>query len=238
MATLKSGLNSGSGFSNSDTVTSTTLNNHVNDGGIVAGTIATADMATSTGTSDGVTCAKMQQINTDRVLGRVSSSTGVVEELTAAQVAALISTSIRPKFVTATTSGSTALSQTITSGTGTTTFTYNINEFTSGDSDFNVDGTSVGYKKIVGVHIQAFAQSDGALQQITVTYPDGAEVAFCASAAYSTADHDQSETSVFVPINSTQSTITIKHIRRQDGTDTSTFSKILGYTINPALPTS
>ena len=70
MATLKSGLNSGSGFSNSDTVTSTTLNNHINDGGIVAGTIATADMATSTGTSDGVTFAKMQQINTDRVLGR------------------------------------------------------------------------------------------------------------------------------------------------------------------------
>ena len=32
MATLKSGLNSGSGFSNSDTVTSTTLNNHINDG--------------------------------------------------------------------------------------------------------------------------------------------------------------------------------------------------------------
>ena len=31
MATVASGLNSGSGFGNSDTVTSTTLNNHVND---------------------------------------------------------------------------------------------------------------------------------------------------------------------------------------------------------------
>ena len=32
MATVKSGIGSnGSGFSNSDTVTSTTLNNHVND---------------------------------------------------------------------------------------------------------------------------------------------------------------------------------------------------------------
>ena len=32
MATVASGLNSGSGFNSSDTITSTTLNNHVNDG--------------------------------------------------------------------------------------------------------------------------------------------------------------------------------------------------------------
>lgn len=81
MATLKSGLNSGSGFSNSDTVTSTTLNNHVNDGGIVAGTIATADLADSTSKTTGVTFAKMQHISTAKVLGNVSGSEGDVSEV-------------------------------------------------------------------------------------------------------------------------------------------------------------
>jgi hypothetical protein len=81
MATLKSGLNSGSGFSNSDTVTSTTLNNHVNDGGIVAGTIATADLADSSSKTTGVTFAKMQHISTSKVLGRTTASEGDVEEV-------------------------------------------------------------------------------------------------------------------------------------------------------------
>lgn len=81
MATLKSGLNSGSGFSNSDTVTSTTLNNHVNDGGIVAGTIATADLADSSSKTTGVTFAKMQHISTAKVLGNVSGSEGDVSEV-------------------------------------------------------------------------------------------------------------------------------------------------------------
>lgn len=81
MATLKSGLNSGSGFSNSDTITSTTLNNHVNDGGIVAGTIATADMANSTSKTTGVTFEKMQHISDGKVLGNVSGSEGDVAEV-------------------------------------------------------------------------------------------------------------------------------------------------------------
>lgn len=81
MATLKSGLNSGSGFSNSDTVTSTTLNNHINDGGIVAGTIATADLADSSSKTTGVTFAKMQHISTSKVLGRTTASEGDVEEV-------------------------------------------------------------------------------------------------------------------------------------------------------------
>jgi hypothetical protein len=45
MATVASGLNSGSGFSNSDTVTSTTLNKHVNDGTVT--NIVFDDLATA-----------------------------------------------------------------------------------------------------------------------------------------------------------------------------------------------
>jgi hypothetical protein len=81
MATLKSGLNSGSGFSNSDTITSTTLNNHVNNGGIVVGTIATADLSDSSSKTTGVTFAKMQHISTAKVLGRTTASEGDVEEV-------------------------------------------------------------------------------------------------------------------------------------------------------------
>ena len=81
MATLKSGLNSGAGFNSSDTITSTTLNNHVNDGGIVAGTIATADMADSSSKITGVTFAKMQHIDAEKVLARTTAGEGDIEEI-------------------------------------------------------------------------------------------------------------------------------------------------------------
>ena len=81
MATLKSGLNSGAGFNSSDTITSTTLNNHVNDGGIVAGTILTADMADSSSKITGVTFAKMQHIDAEKVLARTTSGEGDIEEI-------------------------------------------------------------------------------------------------------------------------------------------------------------
>jgi hypothetical protein len=79
MATLKSGLNSGSGFSNSDTVTSTTLNNHVNNATVTS--ILTADISDSSSKTTGVTFAKMQHISTAKVLGNVSGSEGDVSEV-------------------------------------------------------------------------------------------------------------------------------------------------------------
>ena len=88
MATVSSGLNSGSGFANSDVVTSTNLNNHVNSATITnivaadisSDAITTAKIANSSSKTTGVTFAKMQHISTAKVLGRISASEGDVEE--------------------------------------------------------------------------------------------------------------------------------------------------------------
>ena len=79
MATVASGLNSGSGFGSSDTITSTTLNNHVNFATVT--NILTADIADSSSKTTGVTFAKMQHISTEKLVGRTSSNEGDIEEV-------------------------------------------------------------------------------------------------------------------------------------------------------------
>ena len=79
MATVASGLNSGSGFTSSDTITSTTLNNHVNNATVT--NILTADIASSTNKTSGVTFEKMQHISTSKILGRTTAGEGDVEEV-------------------------------------------------------------------------------------------------------------------------------------------------------------
>lgn len=171
----------------------------------------------------------IQQIDTNKFLGRTSAETGNVEQVDISAIANLL----RPKFVTAGTSGSTALDNQIDSGTGNTDYVYNINEFTSTDSDFG------SYKQIVAVHIDCFAQSSDALNQVYSYYPDGVQNLMCAAGAYSTADAVQSETNSVIPINSGQSTFTIRHARQSGATSAdSTFSAIRGFTIIPNLPIS
>ena len=142
--------------------------------------------------------------------------------------------SSRPKFVPALTTGSTALEQLITTGTGTSTFTYNIDEFDSSDTDFG------GYQQIIAVHIDCYAQSRGSLQQVTVTYPNGSTAFMVAAAEYQSAiaTGNQSESNTVIPINKDQSTLTIKHVRNFSGAEDDTFSKITGFTIIPTLPVS
>ena len=68
MATVASGLNSGSGFSNSDTVTSTTLNNHVNDATVT--NIVNADIASNAA----IVVTKLADITNNNLVGRVDNS--------------------------------------------------------------------------------------------------------------------------------------------------------------------
>ena len=68
MATVASGLNSGSGY-NSDTITSTTLNNHVNNTTVT--NILTADIASSSSKTTGVTFEKMQHIDAEKFLKNI-----------------------------------------------------------------------------------------------------------------------------------------------------------------------
>jgi len=73
MATVKSGIGSnGSGFSNSDTVTSTTLNNHVNNATVT--NIVNDDVATNAA----IAVTKLATITSQNVLGNVSGSNASV----------------------------------------------------------------------------------------------------------------------------------------------------------------
>tara|TARA_R100001509_G_C4840823_1_gene206586 strand:+ start:36 stop:686 length:651 start_codon:yes stop_codon:yes gene_type:complete len=68
MATVASGLNSGSGFGSSDTITSTTLNNHVNNATVTA--IVNADVASNAA----LAVTKLADITNNNLLGRVDNA--------------------------------------------------------------------------------------------------------------------------------------------------------------------
>lgn len=87
MAIIASGVNSGSGFGSSDAVTSTNLNNHVNDATFASGAVD-EDTCTLTGgkiavkagsSSTGLAVGNFEHIATAKVLGRTTASTGAVE---------------------------------------------------------------------------------------------------------------------------------------------------------------
>ena len=88
----------------------------------------------------------------------------------------------RPKFVKGTegtdqgtTGGSAganvALSRSLSNPTGDTTFTYNLADFRSDDADFNADGATLGYKKIVGIYVSGFVQTYKNVTFISGTVP-------------------------------------------------------------------
>jgi hypothetical protein len=73
MATVASGLNSGSGFSSSDTITSTTLNNHVNNATVTA--IANADVASNAA----IAFTKLAPITSQKVIGSIGSGNAEID---------------------------------------------------------------------------------------------------------------------------------------------------------------
>ena len=87
MAIIASGVNSGSGFGSSDAVTSTNLNNHVNDATFASGavdedtcTLTAGKIAVKAGSSStGLAVGNFEHIATAKVLGRTTASTGAVE---------------------------------------------------------------------------------------------------------------------------------------------------------------
>jgi hypothetical protein len=90
MGVIKSGHNS-AGFPNnfgaSDSVTADALNDHVNDSTFDTTAVDDSTIELTTGDTklqvkdDGVTFAKIQNIATDKVLGRTTAGSGSVEEL-------------------------------------------------------------------------------------------------------------------------------------------------------------
>ena len=159
----------------------------------------------------------------------------------------------RPKFVVGTegtsqgtTGGSTgttnALSRTLANPTGNTSFTYNLEDFRSSDADFNADGSTLGYKKIVGIYVSGFVQT-----QKSDTYISGTVVGDTLRTFVKARDSQEgvgsmeAQTFAYFPINSGQSTFEVKHFRNTatDGTGTlSTIHTIVGFQIIPTLPVS
>lgn len=235
-------LNTGKSFANGEQLSAAKLNKVITDASFnsgavdnstisidTSGKLAVNQITSSNIANNAVGLSDLAQVSTNNFLGRTSAGSGNVESVDISAIASLL----RPKFVTAGTTGSTALSNQINSGTVNTDYVYEVDKFTSTDSDFT------SYLQIVAVHIDCFAQSVSALNQVYSFYPDGAQNLMCAAGAYGTNDEVQSETNSVIPINAGQSTFTIRHERRSGGTSAdSTFSAIRGFTIIPNLPTS
>lgn len=263
MGVIKSGHNS-AGFPNnfgaSDAVTADALNDHVNDSTFnttavddstieVYNSGAKIRLKDSSSTTTGTTLAKLQYIGTNKFLGRTSANDGVVESVDISAIANLL----RPKFVVGTegtdqgstggSSGTTnALSRALANPTGDTSFIYNLADFRSDDSDFNADGATLGYKKIVGIYVSGFVQS-----RKNVTYISGTNSVDGLRTFVKTRDTNgtgsgatESQSFTYFPVNSGQSTFELKHFRNTDTTlgSMETNHVITGFAIIPNLPTS
>jgi hypothetical protein len=73
MATVASGLNSGAGYNDSDTITSTTLNNHVNNATVTG--IVNADVASNAA----IAFTKLAPITSQKVLGSIGSGNAEID---------------------------------------------------------------------------------------------------------------------------------------------------------------
>ena len=213
-------------FNASDAVDGSTMT-------LIGGAMAVAD--------SGITKAKIENVDNMKVLGNTSGSAASPQEVaildedtmssdsatslaTQQSIKAYV-TAMRPKFV-ALTGGTTDLTKT-TASVSTATYTYNIADFTSSDSDF---GTS----KIVALVIEGFTSSNQNLNSVRVSLPDGTDTIICSTSADNTADFTQDHASFPVPINSGQSSIVIRH-SVGDAQTSAAVSTIKGAIIQPGL---
>ena len=214
----------------------------IDSGAVITDKLPNSTVTAVNGTPDGVTLPKLQHIETDKILGRTTTGDGVVEAVTlntdnamANASATSLATdgsikayvdSMRPRYVPLT-GGTVDLLQKRES-TGTSIITYNIADFTSGDSLFATN-------RIVGLVIAAFAQSSQEQNRALAEMPDGANLTLVRAAAYSTADYDQSETLTTVPINGDQTSfdITLNVNSLAGGTEAQ--AHIRGAIIQPGL---
>ena len=118
--------------------------NSIQDDAVTADKLAANAVVTGSIVNDAVTFDKQQNISTSRVLGRVSSSTGNVEELTAANIRSLINVADGATNVT------------------------NTNQLTNGAGFITATLTNEQVQDIVGGMVSGNTESG-----ITVTYQDG-----------------------------------------------------------------
>lgn len=217
----------------------------IDTGAVITDKLPDSTVTATDGTPDGVTFPKIQHIETDKILGRITAGDGIVETIGLNTDDAMASASattlatdgsirtyinaimngMRPKFVSLT-GGTTALSQT-TASVSTVDYTYNIADFTSSDSDF---GTS----KIVALIIGGFTSSQNASNSVTARLPNDDFASISATSAEGFADFTQDSSTSYIPINSGQSSIVIKHSVANAQTSAAVHT-IKGAIIHPSL---
>lgn len=195
-------------------------------------------------------------VNDTDAMTDASSTTLATSESIKAYVDAEILAS-RPKFVAgtagtdqSTTGGSAgttnALSRELSNPTGDTTFTYNLADFRSDDADFNADGVTLGYKKIVGIYVSGFVSTKKNITFISGTVPGDTLRTFVKiRTAYTSASgtpQNEAQSFAYFPVNPNQSQFQLKHFRNTDDASTVgslvTNHTIVGFNIIPNLPVS
>jgi len=205
MATLKSGLNSGSGFSNGDTVTSTTLNNHINDGTVT--NIVFDDLASAL------------VIDADDMTGNSATTLSTSESIKAYVDAS------RPKYVVATGASHALTLQNQSNGT---TKTYNIADFAaSGQSGFSTS-------QIIAVFGSAMTISQGSHNEINVI-SNGQTFRISRAAIAGGSGQAEDAASFNIPINAGQSNIQFSFTNNNTGASTFNEIAIKGFIIQETL---
>jgi hypothetical protein len=108
----------------------------------------------------------------------------------------------------------------------TTSITYNIADFTHGNSDFNPS-------KIIGIVIEAFVRSNQNTNEINVTLPVGG-TRIARTSAFGGGDDVEDITTTYIPINEGQSSFTINYVVGYQS-NTFNFIEIKGVVYLPQL---
>ncbi len=239
----------GNTFGTTDTVTSTTLNNAVNNAAISTDSVDNSTIEVnsnalrlkdSSSKTTGVTFAKMQHISTAKILGRASASEGDVEEafdfkdeddMSSNSATALSSqqsikayvdaNALTPSYVGISSNSSLTITQTDTS---TTTHTYPIANFV---------GTGFNAAKVTGFYVEITAScrrlSTKTIADVKATFPDGTDHVLLGHSCDTPEDQtSESRGTVFCPVTIGQTNLVIKPTL-SGNTKTTTFT-IVGCT--------
>jgi len=192
----------------------------VNQGGINTAQLATGAVETAKIKDANVTFAKLTDVIDDDTMATATDTTLATSESIKAYV-----TAMRPKFVSLTGGTTDLIKENQADGT---TVTYNIADFTSGDSDF---ATS----KITGLIVEGFVFTKTNTNLILASLPDGTSTVICRGYTNSTSVSISDAGSMLIPINSDTSTFSFQYLMGNTSGGVFNQSKIRGAIIQPGL---
>ena len=202
-------------FNASDAVDGSTMT-------LIGGAMAVADEGIATGkiAPGAVNFSKLTDVLDENDMSSDSATSLATQQSIKAYV-----TAMRPKFVSLT-GGTTALIK--ENQANGTTVTYNIADFTSGDSDF---ATS----KITGLIVEGFVFTKTNTNLILASLPDGTSTVICRGYTNDGTVAISDAGSTLIPINSDTSTFSFQYTVGNTSGGVFNQSKIRGAIIHPGL---